>query len=168
MKPEKLPGKNMPLDATYNKRTELLTVMHTYGEKKEVIVMKAHSGGWDEYRALPKGKWLIVENPNGDRTYFGLFYQDENVNDQFKHGTQWRDGIRLGFHGDDASHGCIMVTPARSQTFGDAQKNWIKIQKLIRTKRPKHVISYRNNESPRTRDNTKFHISSYGNMAVTD
>ena len=49
--------------------------------------MKAYSGGWDESHALPKSEWLIVENPSGDKSYFGLFYQDKNVNDQFKHGS---------------------------------------------------------------------------------
>lgn len=130
--------------------------------------MKAYSGGWDEFRALPKGKWLIVENPSGDKTYFGLFYQDKSVNDQFKHDAEWRDGIRLGFHREEGSHGCIMLTKAGDQKFRDAQKTWKKIQHLIRTRRPKHVISYQNNENPRIRDNTKFYISSYGSMRVID
>jgi len=158
----------MPLDITYNRRKKWFTVTSTYRNKKEVIVMKAYSGGWDESRALPKGEWLITENPSGDRTYFGLFYQDKNVNDQFKDDEQWRDGIRLGFHGEPGSHGCIMITQTDGQGFRETQKTWKKIQHLIRTKRSKYVISYQNNESPRTRDNTKFYISSYGNMTVTD
>ncbi len=35
----------MPLNIIYNRRTEWLTVTHTYGDKKEVVVMKAYSGG---------------------------------------------------------------------------------------------------------------------------
>ncbi len=158
----------MPLNIIYNRRTEWLTVTHTYGDKKEVVVMKAYSGGWDGSRALPKGEWLIVENPSGDRSYFGLFYQDKSVNDQFKHGLQWRDGIRLGFHHDEGSHGCIMGTQADGQGFHEARKTWERIQHLIRTKRPNYVVSYKNNENPRVRDNTKYHISSYGNMTVTE
>jgi len=155
------------LDIAYSKKTRQFTMKYIQAGKSEVIMMEAHSGGWDEHRALPNGKWLIVENPSGDRTYFGLFYQDKNVNDQFKHGIQWRDGIRLGFHSVVGSHGCIMIKPAAGQIISDSQKMWGQIQHLIRTKRPKKIISYQNNENPQVRDNTKYNISSYGDMTVT-
>jgi hypothetical protein len=106
--------------------------------------MDATSGGWEMHQALPNGKWKIVENPSGDRSYFGLFSEDGKVNDQFKHGSKWRDGIRFGFHQATGSHGCIM------------------------TKRVQKVIRYRNNENPSRSDNTKYSIPSYGNLTVTD
>lgn len=159
----------MPLEITYSKNSNRLTVTHTVaGKTAESIVMEAHSGGWDAHRALPKGKWLIVENPSGDRTYFGLFYQDKNVNDQFKHGREWRDGIRFGFHSVIGSHGCIMTKPAAGQSLVVADNNWKKIQKLIRTKRVRKLINYQNNENSRINDLTKYTVSSYGDMTVTD
>jgi len=160
----------MSLTVTYSKKTRQITVKYTQASKPneaQVIVMEAHSGGWDKHQALPEGKWLIVENPSGDRTYFGLFFQDKNVNDQFEHGIQWRDGIRLGFHSVVGSHGCIMIKPAAGQKLSTARKAWKEIQQLIRIKRPRKVITYQNNENPKIRDDTKYRISSYGYMIVT-
>jgi len=159
----------MPLEIIYSNKSKLLTVKHTQpGKPDETILMEAHSGGWGAYQPLPKGKWLITENPRGNRSYFGLFYQDKNVNDQFKHGAEWRDGIRFGFHSVIGSHGCIMAKPSAGQSLVDAKNDWSKIQNLIRTKRTRKVIPYQNNENPRIKDNTKFQVSSYGNLTVID
>jgi len=152
----------MPLEITYSNNSKRLSVTHSEaGKSIETITMEAHSGGWDAHRALPKGKWLIVKNPSGDRSYFGLSYQDANVNDQFKHETKWRDGIRFGFHGAIGSHGCIMTTPALGQTFADAQLNWKKIQQKIRTRRTRKPHTYQNNENPRINDQNKYTVSRY-------
>ena len=159
----------MPLNITYSKNSKRLTVTNTVpGKPNETIVMEAHSGGWDAHRALPKGKWLIVENPSGDRSYFGLFYQDSNVNDQFKHGNKMRDGIRFGFHQIIGSHGCIMAKPTAGQPYTQAQQSWKKVQELIRSKRIRKLWTYQNNENPRINDHTKYTVSSYGDMTVTD
>lgn len=159
----------MTLDVTYSKSRRLLTVKLTQsGKPEEIIKMEAHSGGWDGYKPLPRGKWLIVENPTGNRHYFGLFYQDGRVNDQFKHNDAWRDGIRFGFHDAFGSHGCVMAKAAPGQSVFDAHKNWQRIQELIRTKRPRKVVSYQNNENPKVNDNTKYHVSSYGNLNVVE
>ena len=157
------------LDIKYSKSKRLLTVEYQPPEnEKEVVFMEAHSGGWDSYKALPNGNWVIVENPSGDRSYFGLFFVDKQINDQFKHDLKWRDGIRFGFHQVVGSHGCIMTKPSAGESYFDAKGKWDKIQQLIRTKRPRKIIGYQNNENPRIKDNTKYRISSYGNLQVTD
>ena len=51
--------------------------------------------------------------------------------DQFKHDLLWRDGIRLGFHHDEGSHGRIMGTPADGQGFLEAQKAWGRYNSLF-------------------------------------
>lgn len=159
----------MPLEVVYSKSSKKLSVTYRQaGKPDEVVIMEAHSGGWDAHRPLPKGKWLIVENPGGDRSYFGLFYQDNKVNDQFRHYNKWRDGIRFGFHSVVGSHGCIMAKPAAGQLYSEAQNNWKKIQNLIRTKRSKKLISYQNDENPRINDKNIYKVSSYGDMTVKD
>ncbi len=159
----------MGLEVAFSKNQRRLTVKHSQpGKPVEIIVMEAHSGGWFAHRPLPTGQWLIVENPRGYRSYFGLFYQDNKVNDQFKHDKEWRDGIRFGFHSATGSHGCIMARPTAGQSYIDAQNAWARIQALIRTQRPRKVITYQNNENPSLLDNTKYCIMSYGHMAVSD
>jgi hypothetical protein len=164
----------MNLEIKFSKQKQLLTVKYTSPGNKEgetiseTIKMEAHSGGWQSYQALPSGNWVIVENPSGYRDYFGLFFVDKQVNDQFKHGSKWRDGIRFGFHDDIGSHGCIMTKPSPGEAYSDAKHKWSKIQKLIRTKRTQKVIQYRNNEIPTQSDNTKYRVTSYGNLTVTD
>jgi len=159
----------MSLNIVFEKNSKLLRITYKQsGKPDEIIQMEAHSGGWDAYKALPKGKWTITENPSGDKTYFALFYNDKKINDQFKQAGKWRDGIRFGFHSIIGSHGCIMTKPAAGETYVDAEKNWKKIQTLIRTKRLRKIISYQNNENPRIRDNTTYRVSSYGELTVAD
>jgi hypothetical protein len=157
----------MSLLISFSKGKSLLTMQYSApGKPIETIKMEAHSGGWDGYKALPVGKWLITENPSGDRSYFALFYQDAQVNDQFLDSTKWRDGIRFGFHTVVGSHGCIMTKPAVGQSPINASQQWKKIQKLIRTVRARKIIKYQNNENPKISDNTVYHISSFGIMEV--
>lgn len=159
----------MSIEITFSRNTRLLTLVYKPpGKSSESIVMEAHSGGWDAHNPLPKGKWLITENPSGDRSYFGLFYVDKNINDQFRDTGKWRDGIRFGFHMVIGSHGCIMTKPARGQSPIDAHNQWKRIQELVRTKRPRKLHTYQNNEIPHKRDNTKYNVSSYGNLTVKD
>ncbi len=158
----------MALDITYSKSKLLLAIKYVEaGKQDEIITMEAHSGGWDGYKPLPTGKWLIVENPTGNRSYFGLFFQDKLVNDQFLDTGNWRDGIRFGFHNSIGSHGCIMTKPTLSETVTAAEVKWKRIQELIRTKRNKKMVKYQNNENPKVKDSTVYRVSSYGNLDVT-
>ncbi len=44
------------------------------GVTNEKIIMQATSGGWDDYKHLPKGNWIITENPSGYRFTSVYFY----------------------------------------------------------------------------------------------
>ncbi|CCN83018.1 hypothetical protein VIBNISFn27_750080 [Vibrio nigripulchritudo SFn27] len=164
----------MPIEVTFSIKNKKLVVKDTSTQYK--IEMSATSGGWDEYDPLPKGKWVIAENPSGLREYFGLFYLDSHINDQFKDNGKWRDGIRFGYHRRSGSHGCIMARP-----FPNDLKNmsvpaatmkgynlWDEVQMLIRTKGTKKVIRYQNDEIPHRKDSTIYRITTYGYLTVTD
>ncbi len=163
---------NMGLKITFERVKQKLTVERTFVNSAgkndiETIIMEATSGGWDKHKPLPLGKWTIAENPTGNRNYFALFFQDGNINDQFKDG-HWRDGIRFGFHRSvygTGSHGCIMTNTAANKTYADSLAKWEKIQKLIRAT-PVSVLTYQNIENPRRKDNTVYKIKSYGFIKV--
>ena len=138
------------------------------GVTNEKIIMQATSGGWDDYKHLPKGNWIITENPSGYRSYFGLFLSDGNVNDQFLHNGKWRDGIRFGYHDNTGSHGCIMTKPSNGQSYLDGKKLWENIQNIIRTVRRKNILTYSNNQNPNKLDNYQYRVTSYGLLVVTD
>lgn len=131
--------------------------------------MDAGSGGWENTRPLPNGTWTITEDPSGNRNYFGLFLNDNKINDQFQDNKKWRDGIRFGYH--DAiirgSHGCIMTHNSSGQTYEEGKKTWTKAMNLIRS-RPAKIITYTNNENPRRRDDIQYKIRSYGTLKVVD
>lgn len=163
----------MPLDITFSLGKETIVVKDK--ASNEVIIMTATSGGWDEHKPLPKGKWVIAENPRGFRDYFALFYVDSNINDQF-FDEKWRDGIRFGYHGDEGSHGCVMTRlydkDAIGLSFRDVkdkgQMVWDHVQDLIRKKGQKKIITYKNNEIPHKRDDTAYRLTSYGYLRVVD
>ncbi len=163
----------MPLQITFSLGKETIFVKNN--ATNEVITMTATSGGWDEHKALSKGKWVIAENPSGFKDYFALFFEDSNINDQF-FDEKWRDGIRLGYHGGEGSHGCIMTKLHKKEAIGlnpqDARTKgeitWKIIQDLIRKKGQKKVITYKNNEIPNKRDDTTYRLTSYGYLTVVD
>ncbi len=130
--------------------------------------MRATSGGWDGKPPLLKGSYVISENPGrgGRDYYFALFYEDEQVNDQFydNENKMWRDGIRLGHHlgSNEGSHGCVMI----SNTWnGECQlKKWQKLQKWIRSTL-RRVVEYKNNENPNARNNKVYPVSRYPDVS---
>lgn len=159
----------MSLKITFSiKKRQLIVEQIIPGASSEKVIMQATSGGWDGYKHLPKGNWVITENPSGFRSYFGLFLVDNNINDQFLHDGKWRDGIRFGYHDDTGSHGCIMTKPSPGQSYIDGKHVWANIQKMIRTESSKKLLTYTNNQNPNKSDSTQYKLTSYGFLVVTD
>lgn len=162
----------MTLEITFSISKQLLTVgYNSPGKPSEEITIRALSGGWDNHKPLPVGQWLIVENPTGNRNYFGLFYKDRQINDQFFDIDHWRDGIRFGYHEttEAGSHGCIMTSPPdrySGNQAAEAREKWVRIQQLIRAVRPRKILRYKNNENPKINNTSSYAVSSYGYMQV--
>ncbi len=93
------------------------------------------SPGTGEESPAPGGAYNIVDNPNprsGTEDWFGLFKQDERMDDYFEDNGKERNGVRL--HSGRLSHGCVTVTGCQP----DAAKKWKEIRDIIKnTKKEK-------------------------------
>lgn len=73
-----------------------------------------------------KGKQKEVVNPRpGSEDWYGLFRQDERMDDYFEDNGKERSGVRLHLGG--ISHGCVTV----SRCQPDAAKKWKEIRDMI-------------------------------------
>ena len=111
----------------------LTTTSNTCVIEMDAVSGDPGDGSWDYADSLPAGEYRIVENPTGNRNYFGLFFLDSNVNDQFLDGGTWRDGIRLGFNDFLGSHGCIITRQSSESDYGAAAIRWKLLQESIRS-----------------------------------
>ena len=56
----------MSLKITFSiKKRQLIVEKIIPSASSEKVIMQATSGGWDGYKHLPKGNWVITENPSG-------------------------------------------------------------------------------------------------------
>lgn len=107
----------------------------------------------------PAGNYLIVDNPNFSprhEDWFGLFRDDERIDDYFDDRDSERSGVRL--HQGGTSWGCVTVNKRQA----DAEKKWKEVRRLINGTK-KNEIEFR--KGPHWWNGTG-NITSYGTLTI--
>jgi hypothetical protein len=128
----------MLVDAVLDTSTNTITI--TDSDTNPTITADAFTGGKvnpdgtitpgtaPPYTPAPKGDYIIVDNPNpgpGKEDWYGLFKDDDRIDDYFDDNGTQRGGVRL--HKGGISHGCVTVSKEQDQ----AEELWRKIRDAI-------------------------------------